>query len=68
MAANGISTLSTKEAKQQAKLALAETKRQGSGNGHRVLNTADITKLPTQYSGNSVTDNPGTLTQGRPWT
>lgn len=68
MAANGISTLSTKELKQQAKLTLAQTKRQGSGNGHRTLNTYDITKLPNQYSGNTTIDNPGTLTDGRPWT
>ena len=67
MAANGISTLSTKQAKQAAKLVLAQTKRQGSGNGHRTLNTADVNKLPTKYSGNTTVDNPGTLTQGRPW-
>jgi hypothetical protein len=68
MAANGISTLSTKQQKQVAKLNLAQTKRQGSGNGNRILNVYDITLLPTQYSGNSSVDNPGSLVQGRPWT
>lgn len=67
MAANGISTLSTKQAKQTAKLALAATKRAADGNPRA---TYDITQLPTQYTGNAVTDNANTggLVQGRPWT
>jgi len=69
MAHNGISTLSTKEARQLAKLELAQTKRQGSGPAHRVLQYLDITELPTVYSGNTVVNNPnvGGLIQGRPW-
>lgn len=71
MAQNGISTLPSKEAKQVAKLDLAETKRQATGTaGYRDLNTYDIDLLPTKYSGNVVVDNPnpGGLVQGRPWT
>ena len=48
MAANGISTLATKELRQKAKLDLAATKRGES---------YDITRLPTQYSGNTIIDN-----------
>jgi hypothetical protein len=73
MAANGISTLSTKQAKQEAKLAIAQAKRQGktvardgtiSGSKdttkpyYRPLNNLDITELPTKYSGNSLINNP----------
>lgn len=66
MAANGISTLSTKQLKQVAKLDLAATDRANSGNPR---STYDITELPTQYSDNSVVDNPnvGGLVAGRPW-
>jgi len=65
MAQNGISTLATKELRQKAKLDLAATKRAATGQP----STYDITKLPTQYSGNLVVDNPnvGGLVQGRPW-
>lgn len=67
MAANGISTLSTKEAKQKAKLDLAAQDRAAVGNPRA---TYDITELPTQYSGNDIVDNPniGGLIEGRPWT
>ena len=73
MALNGISTLSTKEAKQVAKLNLASLKRQGytlnpdgtiasgpdpSKNFFRSRDSYDITELPTEYSGNDVVDNP----------
>lgn len=66
MSLNGISTLSTKEAKQKAKLDLAATDRSTDGNPR---STYDITELPTKYSGNNVTDNPnvGGLQEGRPW-
>jgi hypothetical protein len=72
MSANGISTLPTKEAKQLAKLNIAEAKRQGytvaadgtiSGNAnisqpyYRTLNILDISELPTKYSGNVIYDN-----------
>ena len=70
MAANGISTLPTKEARQLAKLNLAQTKRQLVGTpGYRALRYLDITELPTVYSGNTVVNNPnvGGLVQGRPW-
>jgi hypothetical protein len=73
MAKNGISTLSTKEAKMHAKLNLAELKRKGytldtSGNVvsgpditkpfYRARNQYDITELPTQYVVNTSVDNP----------
>jgi hypothetical protein len=66
MSANGISTLSTKQAKQVAKLDLAAAKRAADGNPRA---TYDITQLPTQYSGNNIVDNPNTggLVVGRPW-
>ena len=73
MSANGISTLSTKALRQVAKLDLAQTKRQAAGDTskvyYRVNNTYDITELPTQYTGNNITNNPNTggLVQGRPW-
>ena len=72
MAANGISTLATKQLRQEKKLEIAEAKRQGktvavdgtiSGSVddtkpyYRVLNTLDINLLPTKYSGNTVVDN-----------
>lgn len=72
MALNGISELSTKQARQEAKLAIAEAKRQGktvADDGtitgslnntkpyYRVNNKLDITELPTVYSGNTVVDN-----------
>lgn len=71
MAANGISTLGTKQAKQEAKLALAQTKRQSVGtNGYRTNNVLDIDRLPTKYSGDTLVDNPnvGGLLPARPWT
>jgi len=66
MAANGISTLSTKQLKQKAKLDLAATKRAADGNARA---TYDITQLPTQYSNDTVVDNTnsGGLIEGRPW-
>ena len=66
MAANGISELPTKEARQKAKLALAAADRAADGNPRA---TYDITQLPTQYVGNDILDNPneGGLVQGRPW-
>jgi hypothetical protein len=66
MSANGISNLSTKQAKQKAKLDLSAVKRAANGNARH---TYDINKLPTKYSGNNVIDNPnvGGLAQGRPW-
>lgn len=72
MSANGISTLLTKQDRQEAKLAIAEAKRQGytveidgtwTGNAniaqpfYRSLNTANIELLPTKYVGNAVVDN-----------
>lgn len=74
MAANGISTLNTKQARQLAKLDLAQTDRRAGGDtnavAYRDRNTYDITQLPTQYSGNTIQDNTnaGGLITGRPWT
>lgn len=66
MSANGISTLSTKEERQRAKLDLAATNRTVGGNAR---STYDMTLLPTQYDGDGVIDNPniGGLVIGRPW-
>ena len=66
MSANGISHLPTREARQKAKLDLAAQKRLAQGNDRP---TYDITELPTQYSGDTVVDNPnaGGLVEGRPW-
>lgn len=73
MSANGISTLSTREARQIAKLNLAQTKRQAAGDTtapyYRENNTYDVDNLPTKYSSNTVVDNAnaGGLLLGRPW-
>lgn len=66
MAANGISTLLTKELRQKAKLDLAAIDRAAVSNPRA---TYDITLLPTQYNGNVILDNPnaGGLVVGRPW-
>jgi hypothetical protein len=74
MSANGISTLATKQLRQEAKLDLAQDQRQAGGNvqapSYRVLNVYDVELLPTKYQDNSVVDNPnlGGLQPGRPWT
>jgi len=75
MAANGISTKSTKQLRQEGKLTIAQAKRQGkvvardgtiSGNADatkpyaRAASTYDITALPTKYNNNAVTDNANT--------
>ena len=75
MAANGISTLATKELRQKAKLDIAELKRKGytlnadgsiasgpdtSAVFYRVNNTYDLALLPTQYSDDAVVDNANT--------
>ena len=72
MGANGISDLSTKQAKQEGKLDIAEAKRQGktvaldgtitgsldnTKEYYRPLNMLDINLLPTKYSGNTSADN-----------
>ena len=73
MSANGISTLATKQARQQAKLDLAQANRQANGDtsavAYRENNVYDITGLPTQYVGNDIYNNPNPsgLLQGRPW-
>jgi hypothetical protein len=70
MAANGISTLSTKELRQVAKLELAQTKRQLTGTqGYRENRYYDLDLLPTKYSGDGIVNNPnvGGLQAGRPW-
>ena len=66
MAANGISTLPTKELRQKAKLDLAAAKRATDSNPRA---TYDLTQLPTQFNGNVILDNPNTggLVVGRPW-
>jgi hypothetical protein len=77
MSANGISTLSTKRARQDAKLSLANTDRSDRNvvqPGRYTDTTADATQLPTRYkagdnfTGNIVDNaNIGGLKKGRPW-
>lgn len=75
MSANGIAHLASREARQKAKLDLAATKRAADvANRDNPVNadqrsTYDITELPTQFSGNTIVDNPnaGGLQVGRPW-
>ena len=72
MAANGISTLGTKQLKQEAKIAIAQAKKQGktvAKNGtvtgsinatkryFRDANTYDLNLLPTKYVGNTSYNN-----------
>ena len=68
MAANGISTLEFKRARQNAKLALAADKRAISGRRSNL----DISQLTTVYSptDNTIINNPNLngLIVGRPWT
>ena len=76
MAANGISTLATKRARQDQKLLLANADRAARNvvePGRYADVTADSTQLPTLYN---PTDNEGALVdnantgglkQGRPW-
>lgn len=63
--ANIISRLANRELKQKAKLDLASIDRFESSKP----STYDITELPTQYSGDTIVDNPnvGGLLEGRPW-
>lgn len=63
---NQIAKLATLEDRQKAKLNLAALDRTASGEPR---DTYDILELPTQYSGNTVVDNPHPtgLIEGRPW-
>ena len=72
MAANGISTLATKQLRQEAKLTLAGQDRAARNviqPGRYSDTTADLTQLPTRYVDDTVVnnDNTGGLKQGRPW-
>jgi len=73
MSDNGISTLSNKKLRQEAKLALAgqdRADRNAIEPDRYADTTADISQLPTKYkTDNTVEDNPnvGGLLNGRPW-
>lgn len=77
MADNGISTLTYKRQRQDAKLTLAGNDRAAQNvvePGRYADTSADATQLPTRYKTgdndtNNVVDNPnvGGLVQGRPW-
>jgi|TARA_B110000977_G_scaffold186547_1_gene252629 hypothetical protein len=77
MSANGISTLTTKRERQEAKLALANADRAARNvvqPGRYADVTADATQLPTRYAvgdndTNNVVDNDniGGLKPSRPW-
>ncbi len=64
--ANIIGKLATKQAKQEAKLALAALDRAAYGSRPSTL---DINKLPNPYNGNDTDPDDGatTLVAGRPW-
>ena len=64
MAANGISTLATKEARQIAKLNLAKTNRTATGRRSNYSRTS----LPAPYTGNVAVPTGNALVAGRPWT
>jgi hypothetical protein len=63
---NKIGRLSTRQARQEAKLALAGLDRVASS---ETRTTLTINNLPTKYSGNTLVNNAnsGGLVQGRPW-
>ena len=63
---NKIGRLSTRQARQEAKLALAGLDRVASS---KTRTTLTINNLPTKYSGNTLVDNVNTggLVLGRPW-
>ena len=63
---NKISRLADRETRQKAKLDLAALDRAASGYTRAYY---DITELPTQYSGDTIVDNPNAdgLIEGRPW-
>ena len=65
MAANGISTMATKEARQIAKLNLAATKRGTTGRRNNHNNRALV---PAPYTGNVAVPSGNALVAGRPWT
>lgn len=67
MASNGISTLLTKQLKQNAKLDLAADDRLSDGNTRF---TYDLNLLPAVYVDNTSVpnDHPAGLLPGRPWT
>lgn len=82
MAANGISTLATKQLKQEAKLAIAAAKRQGktvardgtiSGSidptkpAYRVNNYPLVDRLSAKYVDNTATNDGLPLEPHRPW-
>ena len=76
VSANGIAQLALKRARQDAKLALAETDRANRNTvqpGRYSDTTADASQLPTRYNASSNTGtlvdnaNTGGLKQGRPW-
>lgn len=68
---NTISTLSTKEAKQLAKLELAQLRRKAGGDNtkpyYRTHNTYDIDLLADKYVGNTPAHVNSTLASHRPW-
>lgn len=68
---NLISTLPTKEAKQLAKLELAQLRRQAGGNTttnyYRAYNVYNVDLLADKYVGNTTTNVSSTLTEHRPW-
>jgi len=64
--ANKIARLTTLEDRQKGKLDLSQLERLDLSNPRPYY---DIEELPTQYSGNTIVDNPnpGGLIEGRPW-
>lgn len=62
----------SKQVQQEMTLKIAQLKKKAGGDTnqpyYRALNTYNINKLPTKYSGNTVVDNADALIAGRPWT
>lgn len=63
--ANKIARLTTREDRQKAKLDLSSIDRAATGRP----STYNLDELPTQYSGDTIVDNPNSsgLIEGRPW-
>ena len=68
---NTISSLSTKEQRQLAKLELAQLRRRAAGDTsatyYRSYNTYDVNLLADKYVGNTPVNVENTLTEHRPW-
>ena len=69
---NKIADLATKQLKQEAKLAIAQLRRQADGDDtkpyYRLYNVADLDLLPAKYVGDTPVVDDVALVDHRPWT